>query len=45
MGVSTVMQRPNPHYFIYNSDGICVGFNPYEEPFIEYEELEEDPND
>ena len=32
----------NPHYFIYNSDGICIGFNPYEEPFIEYEEVEED---
>ena len=32
----------NPHYFVYNSDGVCVGFNPYEEPFIDYEEIEED---
>ena len=35
------MQKMNPHYFIYNSDGICVGLNPYEEPFNEVEEQEE----
>lgn len=24
----------NPHYFVYNSDGICVGFNIFEEPTL-----------
>ena len=28
------MEILNPHYFIYNSDGICVGFNIYEEPTL-----------
>ena len=28
------MEILNPHYFIYNSDGHCVGFNIYEEPTL-----------
>ena len=28
------MEILNPHYFIYNSDNICVGFNIYEEPTL-----------
>ena len=28
------MEILNPHYFIYNSDGFCVGFNIYEDPTL-----------
>ena len=28
------MEILNPHYFIYNYDGFCVGFNIYEEPTL-----------
>ena len=28
------MEILSPHYFIYNSDGICVGFNIYEDPTL-----------
>tara|TARA_R100001086_G_C11784167_1_gene244469 strand:- start:361 stop:486 length:126 start_codon:yes stop_codon:yes gene_type:complete len=35
----------NPHYFVYNSDGLCVGFNIYEEPTLlipDYEDFTDD---
>jgi len=35
----------NPHYFIYNTDGFCVGFNIYEEPTLLIPEDEETTND
>ena len=35
----------NPHYFVYNTDGFCVGFNIYEEPTLLIPEDEETTND
>ena len=43
------MEILNPHYFIYNSDNICVGFNIYEEPTLiipdDNNDFEEPTND
>ena len=35
----------NPHYFVYNTDGFCVGFNIYEEPTLLIPEDEETTNE
>tara|TARA_R100000458_G_scaffold42061_1_gene39867 strand:+ start:53 stop:175 length:123 start_codon:yes stop_codon:yes gene_type:complete len=39
------MEILNPHYFIYNSDGLCVGFNIYEEPLLTIPDDEDTSND
>ena len=35
----------NPHYFVYNTDGFCVGFNIYEEPTLLIPDYEEPTDD